>query len=366
LESIAVNNNHLDVSTGNVWTRFWFTPISPLGLRCLRFLAGLLFFAWLASFLGHQAEFFSLNGWMDLKAIREVQRQPDLAPAPIGWSILYLAGDNVQVFQAIYFGSLAVLALFTLGVATRITAPLTWVIVVSFLANPATSFEGDYLLGILAFYLMIGHLLVGQWSGNLTPLERILGSRGDFVFAAWLLPDQRSEQPASHGANLMMRLLQIHFAIIVVTSALHKLQIAEWWGGVALWFPLHPTFQTTLEGLKAEAIDAPRTLFFLSLIGYGVLAWQLAFPVFAWRSGWWRGLLLGGAAIGGAATFFLFKLPLFGPFVMLGCLSFLRPDEWAWALNRVKSLVSNAAVSKKLPEPKKVAVVAGKDTNIKK
>jgi hypothetical protein len=364
-----VNSNRTAAAPTNAWTRFWFTPIAPLGLRCLRFLAGLLFFVWLASFLGHQVELFSMNGWMDLRAIGEVRRltqdaeqrgEPSPAP-PIGWSILFWAGDNVQAFQAIYFGSLAVFALFALGVATRITAPLTWVIVVSFLANPAISYEGDYLLGILAFYLMIGHLIVGQWSGNLSPLERLLGSRNDFVFAAWLFSGQRGEQPPSHGANLMMRLVQIHFTIILLASALHKLQIAEWWGGVALWYPLHPTFKTTLEGLKTEAPNAQSTLFFLSLIQYGVLAWQLGFPCYAWRSGWWRGVLLGGAAIGWAATFFLYQLPTFGPFVMLCCLSFLRPEEWSWALDRAKSLVSNAAVSKKSAEPKKVAV-----TNIKK
>jgi hypothetical protein len=360
MENIAVNDKPLDVSAGNAWTRFWFTPIPLLGIRCLRFLAGLLFFVWLVSFLGHQTEFFSLSGWVDLKTVEEGQRQPDVAPM-IGWSILYLAGDNLQVFQSIYFGSLAVLALFTLGVATRITAPLTWVIVVSFLANPATSYEGDYLLGILAFYLMIGHLIVGQWSGELTSMGRLLGSRGDFILAAWFFPDQRSEQRPSHGANLTMRLLQIHFAIIIVTSALHKLQIADWWGGVALWYPLHPTFKTTLESLKAEAAHAQSTLFFLSLMQYIALAWQLAFPVYAWRTGWWRGLLLGGAAIGWAATFFLFRLPLFGPFIMLGCLSFLRPEEWSWALNRLQSLVSNAAVAKKSAEPRKAVV-----TSIKK
>ena len=366
--------NVFDVPSANAWTRFWFTPTSTLGMRSLRLLAGLLFFAWLASFLGHQAEIFSMNGWLDLEATTEVQRQAQLAERegqpspvpPIGWSMLYLAGNNGSLFQALYFGSLAVLLLFTLGVATRITAPVTWVIVVSFLGNPAISYEGDYLLGILAFYLMIGHLIVGQWSGHLSLLERLLGSRADFVFAPWLFPHSAVERAPSHGANLMMRLLQIHFAIIMVASALHKLQMADWWAGVALWYPLHPTFQTPLESLRLEAAHAPRTLFFLSLFQYAVLGWQLAFPVFAWRSGWWRIVLLGGAVIGWLGLFFLFKLPLFGPFILLGCLSYLRPEEWAWAMDRLRSLGSNATVGKNAAEPKMIAVALAKDTNIKK
>ena len=350
----------------NAWTRFWFTAISTTGMQCLRIGSGLLFLAWLLSFAGHQVELFSLNGWLDRKALEEMGRQENLAPVPIGWSILYLAGDSVALFQALYWGSLAVLALFTLGVATRITGVLTWVIVVSFFANPATSYEGDYLLGILAFYLMIGHLLVGQWQGNLSITERILGARDDFVFARWLFPRRVAERPASCGANFMMRLVQIHFVIIIVTSALHKLQISDWWSGVALWYPLHPTFKTTAETLQRERPNADFTLFYLSLAQYLVLAWQLCLPFFAWRPGrWWRGLLLGGAAIGWLGAYFLFQLPLFGPFVMLGCLSFLRPEEWKWVTDAVRNGLGGAVKVRAAPVVKQMAASAGKG-NIKK
>jgi hypothetical protein len=351
------------VQPSNAWTRFWFTPTSTTGMQCLRFGSGLLFLAWLVSFVGHQVELFSLNGWLDRKALEEMGRQENLAPVPIGWSILYLAGDSVALFQALYWGSLAVLALFTLGIATRITGVLTWVIVVSFFANPATSYEGDYLLGILAFYLMIGHLLVGQWHGNLSIAERILGARDDFVFARWLFPPRVAERPASCGANFMMRLVQIHFVMIIVTSALHKLQISDWWSGVALWYPLHPTFKTTAESLQRERPNVDFTLFYLSLAQYLVLAWQLGLPFFAWRPGrWWRGLLVGGAAVGWLGASFLFQLPLFGPFVLLGCLSFLRPEEWEWVKNSVHSRLGGAVTTKAAPGLKKVAVSAGKDT----
>jgi hypothetical protein len=419
LENIAVNNDRSATETAladNAWTRFWFTPIPTTGMQCLRFLAGLLFFAWLASFLGHQVEIFSLNGWLDSDAFKEMRRQGDLAPVPIGWSMLYLAEDSIPLFQAMYFGSLAVFVLFALGVATRITGVLTWVIVVSFFANPVTSYEGDYLLGILAFYLMIGHLLkglgpvrigylmiasfaamllalattllVGTWfaafgigglfvlviaillaiplDDHLSIAERFLGSRHDFLLARWLFPQTARECPQSCSANLMMRMLQIHFVIIIMVSALHKLQIADWWAGVALWYPLHPTFKTTAESLQRESANADFTLFYLSAAQYLVLAWQLGLPIFAWRTGTaWRSLLLGGAAVSWLGAFFLFQLPLFGPFVVLGCLSFLRPEEWAWIMTAVRSRFGGIEKRKVEPEAKKVAVVAGKD-NIKK
>lgn len=359
----------------NAWTRFWFTPIPTTGLKCLRVLCGLLFFFWLFSFAGHQVEIFSLNGWLDTDTLSELRRQQEeirreqaargqksIPQDPVGWSILYIAPDNVEVFQAMYWGSLAVLLLFTLGVATRITGVLTWVIVVSFYANPITRYDGDFLLGILAFYMMIGHLVVGQWTGNLSIVERLFGRRDDFLFSFWLWPRQDEATPDSHGANLVLRMLQIHVIIVMLTSVLHKLQIADWWSGVALWYPLHPTFQTSLESLQREAPNTDFTLLYLSIATYLVLAWQLAFPVIAWRTGWWRYVLLGGAAIGWLGAFFVYRLPLFGPFVVIGSLSFLRPEEWAWALDRVRFKGAKPESTSALPEPKKVSYGAGKES----
>src|SRR5262249_50679035 len=140
------------------WTRFWFAPVDPIGLHWLRFLSGLLFLCWLLPFAGQYEALFGLDGWFDREAFLEASRLPGGSPVPLGWSFLYLCGSDPTLLALAYWGSIAVLALFTLGIATRVTAVLTWVIVVSFLANPAIHFDADFLLGILAFYLMIGHV----------------------------------------------------------------------------------------------------------------------------------------------------------------------------------------------------------------
>jgi len=328
--------------TESAWMRFWFTPMPTTGLHALRVLSGLLFLAWLLSFLGHQREFFSLTGWFGKEAYVEVQRQGNLAPAPIGWSMLYLADESVEMFQAMYWGSLVVLALFTIGVATRITGVLTWVIVVSFLANPAINYDGDYMLGILAFYMALVHLYVGQWSRDLSIPARILGSRGDMLLANRLFPDDAPPAP-SFAANFVLRLMQIHFVIIMLTSGLHKLQIPEWWSGVAFWIPLHPTFKTTLESLERERPGAAFTLFYLSLAQYLVLAWQIGLPMFAWRAGWWRVALVGGAIVGWVGGFYIYQLPLFGPFMVIMALSYLTPEEWKAVMERLRPRASETA-----------------------
>ena len=163
----APSASAVTVSQKRGWTSFWFSAVDPIGLHRMRFLAGLLFLAWLLPLTGHQGELFSLEGWFDRAAYLEAAdpaQFPGGPPAPIGWSLIYLFGTNTILLNAFWWASIAVLVLFTLGVATRITSVLTWLIVVSFLATPAASFDADFLLAMLAFYLMIGYVFLGVWS----------------------------------------------------------------------------------------------------------------------------------------------------------------------------------------------------------
>jgi hypothetical protein len=317
--------------------RFWFTPVDPIGLHALRLLAGLLILAWLLTFAGHQEAFFGLDGWFDTRAYREAARLPEGMPVPVGWSVLYLCGTSATWLNVIYGLSIATVVLFVLGLWTRVTAVLTWVIVASFLANPVTSYGPDQLLGIVAFYLMIGYVLLGQRSQAPALSARLFGSLESSVFARWLSAG-RPEGPRSYAANLALRLLQVHFAIVVCVSGLHKLQFGDWWAGVAFWYPLHPPFETTPESVRAHASGAASYLFLLSVAQYALLAWQIGFPLFAWRKRW-RPILLGGALVGWVGGIFLYKQPLLGPVFGLGCLSYLTAAEWRWITEQLTKVV---------------------------
>jgi hypothetical protein len=311
------------------WTGFWFTPVSPTALCRMRALSGLLLIFWLLPFSGHLEAFYGLHGWFDRPAYVEANRLPNGPPEPFGWSLLYVVGGNSALLTAFYWTTLAIFLLFALGVCVRLTGVLSWAMVVSFLATPAASYDADYLVALITFYMMVGHLLLWQWSRELSPVERILGLRAVGVLS-WLLGKRSDEESVpSYGANLALRLLQVHFAIVVVISGLHKLQSGDWWSGVAFWYPLHPPFETTEASIEAErAAGSPDSrLFLLSLSEYLVLVWQLGFPLFAWKKSW-RPVLLGGAVIGWIGCAFVYKLPLFGPVYMLGCLSFVTPEEW--------------------------------------
>ncbi|HMF15707.1 MAG TPA: hypothetical protein VKE98_00805 [Gemmataceae bacterium] len=350
--NLATPSVSLESSFRHAWTRFWFKAADPIGLHRLRFLSGVLLIAWLLPLGGHVEAFFSMAGWADREyyiAISQLQQavrqgsvppSENVPPVPL-WSIFYWIGANSAMVRTVYWLAIAVFALFALGLWTRITAPLTWVFAVSFLASPAASYDGDYLLGLLAFYLMVGYLLLGLWSRPQTPGSRILGWTAPWLGKLLTGKASHGEEP-SYAANLALRLLQVHFAIVVVASALHKLQIGDWWRGMALWFPLHPPFDTTQESLQNEQVSISAHLFLLSLFQYVLLAWQLTFPIFAWRKSW-RWVLLGGAAIHWLVFFFIFRLPLFGPIYFLGALSYLTAAEWHWISDKLGGLIPGFA-----------------------
>jgi hypothetical protein len=315
------------------WTDFWFSPVNPVALCRLRFFSGLLFFFWLLPFAGNVEALYGLNGWFDRTAYLQASAPPN--PQEFGWSLLYVVGGNAATLKAVYWGALGIFLLFALGICVRVTALLSWLMVVSFLATPAASFDADSLVAVIAFYMLIGHLFIGQWSRASSPLERIFGPR-DVGLPSLFMDRQADREPVgSYAANLAVRLLQVHFAIVVVASGLHKLQSGDWWSGWAFWYPMHPPYETTQAIIEAEAkasVDAATgtisgKFFWISLCEYLVLAWQIGFPLFAWKKNW-RVLLLGGAVIGWLGCVFLYKLPVFGPAYMIGCLSFLTPEEW--------------------------------------
>jgi hypothetical protein len=145
--------------------------------------------------------------------------------------------------------------------------------------------------------------------------------------------------------------LQVHFAIVMVASGLHKLQFGDWWAGLALWFPLHPPMQLTPASVGSPT-QVASSLTWLSLCAYALLAWQIAFPAFAWRPRW-RWLLVGGALVGWLGCALIYRMPVFGPALVVSCLSFVTPQEWRrfWSLlGRVPGL-ERVADQGSVPEP---------------
>jgi hypothetical protein len=307
------------------WVGFWFTPTDPVGLHVVRLATGLVLLAWLLPLAGNVDTLFGLQGWFDRQAYREAARIPNELPQPITWSLLYLCGSSAGLLSAVYWTSIAVLVLFTAGVWTRLTSILTWLIVASFTASPALGSDADTLLLILALYLMVGYVLLDLTEREQSLAARVLGAPGTFLLGRRALTGDIPERN-SIAANLALRLLQVHVAVVVLVSGLHKLQFGDWWAGVALWYPLHPVMEMT-SGSAGSAAQVSSTLMLLGPISYAMLAWQIGFPVFAWRPRW-RPVLLGGALVGALGCAFLYRIPVFGPAFFVSCLSYVSAKEW--------------------------------------
>jgi hypothetical protein len=283
---------------------------------------------WLAPLAVDIPGVFGLAGWFDVTALREAHRLPaGQLPKPISWSLFYLCGSNTTLLVTAFWISVVVLVLFTAGIATRITAPLTWILVGSVVASPGFDDEVDPLLQMLTFYLAIGYLLLGLREWKLTWAERFLGPH-DALLVGRLFRRPEGAQAGSIGANLALRLLQVHIAIMLVSTGVAKLQIPEWWSGVIHWHNLYPALDTTTARAREHVRDATSFLALLNIAAYATLAWQICFPFFAWRGGWWRMLLLGGAIVGWMALLMLYKMPFIGPVFALCCLAFVSAREW--------------------------------------
>jgi hypothetical protein len=331
------------------WTAFWFTPADPVALSVLRVLGGLVFLYWLLPFASDPQAFFGLGGWFDARAYTGASHLTELPPYLFSWSATYWCGNNPTLLLALYWLSIAAVALFTLGVATRLTGVLTWLSVVSFTANPAVASDADPLLQMLAFYLMLGYLFLGVLAPGQSPLARALRPTRETWLLGALWPRRRAALRPSVAANLALRLLQVHFAIAMVATGLHKLQVGAWWAGLAPWFYLHPPFHSTLAEIQTYAPPNAETYMnVFSLVAYAVLAWQIGFPVFAWRLRW-RPLLLGGAAFGWLLTALALQIPVVGPVVFVICLAYVTPAEWRWVESPLARFRGTSSLSAQEP-----------------
>lgn len=323
------------------WANFWFLGRSPLSLHALRVLFGIIGIVWLMSYLGHVNEFFGFDGWFDRAAfieigeLAETQRQPQNQ----SWSLLYLVAHDATLLTVFYWCSILVLTLFTLGICTRLTSILSWLVIVSFSANPFIEAETDVFLRIIYFYLMIGYVLIGLLNTS-NPIELVLGSSSHWL---WKCLNHENSVTYSSAATVTIRLMQIHFALMVVVLGLFKLQLMEWWSGVAFWYPMNRTSTLSVDAINDMKPGRDAYLNAISFAAYCVLAWQIFFPTFAWRTGYARGVLLGGAVTGMIGLMIIYPIPLLGPVFFLLCLVYLTDDEWNWVLSPLSRLVNGRA-----------------------
>ena len=130
----------------------------------IRIAVGLLAFWSLVVYGLDLRDYFGSDGWADPEAVQFVHGRQ----APYAWSFWFLVPDGL--LRPVWVACLVVLAMFTAGLYSRVTAVLAWVIVVSTVRRvPVALFGFDQAISTWALYLAVSGA-----SGQAVSLDRFL------------------------------------------------------------------------------------------------------------------------------------------------------------------------------------------------
>ncbi len=246
----------LVTTAGRAWYRFFFTPAEPAPLGLLRVSVGLLslWSLWTIGLDLHAN--LGSDGWANPEALRAYWNEWK-AGAP-AWSLWLVVPD--RFLAAAWVASLIVVAAFTLGIFSRVTAVLSWIVMVSTVRRAPVLFFG-FDQSVLTWLM---YLAVSGASGQAFSLDRLL-ARGHTV------------EP-SVSANLGLRLIQLHLCLIYAVSGLAKLAGSSWWNGEAvLTILVLPEYHVgNLTWLAAY----PKLL---NLLAHGTVLLEILYPVLIWN-----------------------------------------------------------------------------------
>jgi hypothetical protein len=357
------------------WCDFWFRPADPTTLGLIRVCTGLVLLYILVASGPLLGPLYGPDAWIDLQTADSFRKEMPWLPLPTGWdenpdlSMLrpevrdrpgmyqvwkhwgidpaYTVDLGQPLFSHFFHLStprhlavahalaIAVAVLFLLGVGTRVSSVLAWVVALCYIHRaPASLFGMDTMLAILLLYLMIGP------AGATLSVDRLVSDwrrrrRG-------MSP---ADPPASVSANVAIRLLQVHFCIIYFASGTAKLQGAAWWNGTAIWQTLsnYEFAPARFEAFTAllRALTHNRWLWELFHEGGAALtlALEVGLPFLIWYPRW-RGLMIAGA-LGLHTTIALtMGLTAFSLLMMVIVLSFVPAQAVKGWLAKGRALVA--------------------------
>ena len=307
------------------WNQFWFTPRDTATLGLIRILAGLMLLYTHLVWTLELESFFGRDGWLTVAAVKSFQQGPDTPSEPVNtdeeagqgeardprversyaWSYFKWI-DSTAVLWAVHIAGLLVFAMLVLGLYSRVVAILAFLITVSY-ANrvPGALFGLDDINAMLAMYLMVGP------SGAAYSLDRWLAKRRMGGRAETVEPRV--------GANVAIRLIQIHMCVIYLFAALGKLQGVTWWEGTALWLAFANQEYQTLD--MTWLADWP---LIVNVLTHVTVFWELAFCALIWPR-LTRPLMLALAIPLHLGIGICLGMMTFGLVMLIGCLAFVSP-----------------------------------------
>jgi hypothetical protein len=284
------------------WDRFWFAPQQPHTLALIRILGGaMLFYTHLVWSLNLVA-FLGKDGWLPTKTVVLMNQGVDRTT--YAWSYLYYV-DSPALLWALHIGALVVFALLTIGYQTRVMAVLSFIITISYCHRLTGSLFGlDQINALLATYLMLGP------SGAVYSVDRWLATRRGQI--APPLP--------TVGANIAIRLIQLHMCVIYLFGGIGKARGELWWDGSALWY--------AFAILEYQSLDMTWTVHYpavLAFFTHVTIFWELSYAFLVWPK-LTRPIMVGLAVAVHAGIGIALGMKTFGLVMIIANLAFVYPE----------------------------------------
>lgn len=238
------------------WNSFWFSGTDPATLGVIRILTG-----WMLVYT-HFIWTKGLDRFLSADAMLQPEFVQNYHGTVFAWSYLFWI-ESPAVLWTVHCLALAIFVCFMVGFQTRWMGILSFLITVAY-ANRAIHglFGLDQINGFLALYLAVGP------SGAAYSIDRWLKQRAS--------GGALSVTP-SVGANVSIRLIQLHMCVVYLFAALGKLQGETWWTGEALWGALANYEYQTLD--MTWLAPYPLIIDFLTHV---TVVWELSYCVLVW------------------------------------------------------------------------------------
>ncbi|MCE9605764.1 MAG: HTTM domain-containing protein [Planctomycetia bacterium] len=241
------------------WNRFWFTPADVAVVALMRICVGAMLVYTHLVWMKELETFVALDGLIPRSSVESFYGER------MRWAFSYLwLCDRPATLWTAHLLGLVVLAMFTVGLFTRVTSILSFIITLSYIHRlPGVLFGLDQMNGMLITYLMLAPC------GAAYSVDRLLQTRR----AGEGLPPAAP----STSANIATRLIQLHMCVIYFFAGLGKLQGDSWWAGYALWGAVANLEYQTLD-LTWLARWPVLTAILTQIAAY----WELTFCVLIW------------------------------------------------------------------------------------
>ena len=287
----------------DAWHQFWFDPVDAYCLGIIRLLTGwMLVYNLLVWGIDLQA-FFGINGLQPLQTIIDFHRNDPV------FSFWFYVPEH-WIFAA-HWTCVGIAVLFFLGVATRVTSILAFVITISYsIRVPVANFGLDQILGMLCLYLAIGP------SGACLSFDR--------WWKQWRARSQNTEASAGRysSARVALRLIQIHMCVIYFWAGLAKLKGDSWFTGEAMWRVLASEEYQTMDLTWMAWVP-----WLPYLVAHVTVIWEMTFCILIWNRKFRPWMLLIGTGMHVGIGAFL-GMWTFGLVMTYAYFAFSDPAAW--------------------------------------